>query len=218
MGSRGDQANSAIYARVREHFSLRRTALDIGAYIGEWTRLLKDDFEIVVAFEVRPENYSRLVKNAPAGCVFLPFGLADFSGETDFHIRGEYAQSPRAHPNEQNPLARYSVMTLDSLKFKNVDFIKLDVDGFEQQVIAGGIETILRWRPVMLVEIKLMSAVGRQAMLEALGYRAETMVSAIDEIWVPKHWPSEPGRDFFEVTAASSVPWWSTWVNADDHI
>jgi FkbM family methyltransferase len=43
---------------------------------------------------------------------------------------------------------------LDSLGFEKVRFIKIDVEGFEEDVIAGAEQTITRDKPVMLLEIE----------------------------------------------------------------
>jgi hypothetical protein len=48
-------------------------------------------------------------------------------------------------------------LTLDDyIKMNNidkVDFIKLDVDGYEYKVIRGGVDTIRKFRPVMIIEL-----------------------------------------------------------------
>jgi FkbM family methyltransferase len=44
------------------------------------------------------------------------------------------------------------VVTLDSLDLARVDFIKIDVEGMEEAVIEGGLDTIRRLRPRLYVE------------------------------------------------------------------
>jgi FkbM family methyltransferase len=46
-----------------------------------------------------------------------------------------------------------NVIAIDSLKIKKVNFIKIDVEGFETIVLRGAIKTIERNRPIILVEI-----------------------------------------------------------------
>ena len=43
--------------------------------------------------------------------------------------------------------------TLDSYNLPKVDFIKIDVEGWEEQVLEGGMKTILKYRPIMYIEI-----------------------------------------------------------------
>ena len=50
--------------------------------------------------------------------------------------------------------AGIEVVTLDSLEFETVDFIKIDVEGWEPRVLRGGEQTIKRCRPNIIVECK----------------------------------------------------------------
>ena len=43
--------------------------------------------------------------------------------------------------------------TLDSYKFPKIDFIKIDVEGWEEYVLEGAMQTILKDRPRMYIEI-----------------------------------------------------------------
>jgi FkbM family methyltransferase len=42
--------------------------------------------------------------------------------------------------------------TIDNLELKNLDFIKIDVEGAESLVILGGIETIKKYKPIICFE------------------------------------------------------------------
>jgi FkbM family methyltransferase len=44
------------------------------------------------------------------------------------------------------------LLTIDSLKLPRCDFIKIDVEGMEQAVLAGAVETIAKFKPVLYVE------------------------------------------------------------------
>ncbi len=44
--------------------------------------------------------------------------------------------------------------TLDSYGFQEIDFIKIDVEGYELPVIQGAIETLRRCRPIVVIEQK----------------------------------------------------------------
>ena len=44
---------------------------------------------------------------------------------------------------------------LDDIKIKNdIGFIKIDVEGHEKNVIQGGLDTIKKNKPVLLIEIE----------------------------------------------------------------
>lgn len=52
------------------------------------------------------------------------------------------------------------VRRLDDLHFHNIGFIKIDVEGFESQVLEGAWNTIMEFKPNMLVEIEQRHCMG----------------------------------------------------------
>lgn len=44
------------------------------------------------------------------------------------------------------------MMPLDDFEIRDLDFLKLDVEGYELPALKGGEETILQWRPAIMVE------------------------------------------------------------------
>lgn len=46
------------------------------------------------------------------------------------------------------------LITLDSLNLKRVDLIKIDVQGYEKFVIEGCVETIMRCKPILIIELE----------------------------------------------------------------
>jgi Methyltransferase FkbM domain len=51
---------------------------------------------------------------------------------------------------------------------KRVDFIKIDVDGFECHVLKGGIDTLSKFRPVIIMELAPYTLTERGRSLEEL--------------------------------------------------
>jgi FkbM family methyltransferase len=47
-----------------------------------------------------------------------------------------------------------NVKTLDSMKLSKVDVIKIDVQGYEKFVLEGGMETIKKNKPIMIIEFE----------------------------------------------------------------
>jgi len=45
------------------------------------------------------------------------------------------------------------IKTLDSYNFKDVDIVKIDVEGYEFDVILGAVKTIEKWKPIVQVEM-----------------------------------------------------------------
>jgi len=66
---------------------------------------------------------------------------------------------------------RAQMICLDSLHLDDISLIKIDVEGFEMEVIRGGLETIRRNHPVMIVEIFQNEELdGKIKEIEDLGY------------------------------------------------
>jgi hypothetical protein len=42
---------------------------------------------------------------------------------------------------------------LDDLELSNVSIMKIDVEGYEMEALAGGLQTILKCKPVIILEI-----------------------------------------------------------------
>jgi len=64
--------------------------------------------------------------------------------------------NPMEKPNYENKnIDRHPVklVTIDSLQLEKLDFIKLDVEGYEINVIKGAINTIKKCNPVITMEI-----------------------------------------------------------------
>ena len=60
---------------------------------------------------------------------------------TDKHHKVDYEKVP------------VKIKPLDSYNFQNVDIIKIDVEGFEYDVLLGATQTIDNWKPVVQVEM-----------------------------------------------------------------
>ena len=68
--------------------------------------------------------------------------------------------------------SRSNVVRLDDLRLDRLDLIKIDVDGMEQAVLRGGMETIRPLRPKLYVEndrVEASAALIR--LIRDLGYR-----------------------------------------------
>ena len=61
--------------------------------------------------------------------------------------------------------------TLDSYNFQQADVIKIDVEGMEMDALRGGVETILRLRPRLLIEHSKVGIGLLQDWLRDYGYR-----------------------------------------------
>lgn len=138
--------------------------LDIGSYFGFYGLLAAQRGARVFAFEPVPANFQLLALHRDLNqCDRLQafqVALSDHEGEVSFALpSGENRGTGRMQMGDAQSAqtARVSATTLDrfaeSHTLDRLDALKLDVEGAELQVLAGGRSTIERFRPVMLIEL-----------------------------------------------------------------
>jgi len=136
------------------HVNQFRTYIDIGAHNGDTCIDLVDTFQRVYAFEPNPES----IKDIPDTIKKFPFALGNKKEALVLTIpdKGYNNNKHGSIVRHQSGIRQYSVSvkTLDGFEFKEVDLIKIDVEGMELEVLEGAIHTIMKWRPVVLFENK----------------------------------------------------------------
>jgi len=143
-----------------------KTFIDIGANIGLYCLVAAAEClpsGKVYAFEPQPDCYKALIKtvwlNNWEDRVFVhQLGLGNIPGELNLHLAGTGSSFDNAfNDNKDLPIIRVPVDTLDHQielnKIEVVDFIKIDVEGFEQNVLEGGENVINRDKPILFIEI-----------------------------------------------------------------
>ena len=131
-------------------------------------------------------------------------GLSDKPGNTTYGWSMD--GNPGASGLNNNPMGipEHSVstdidvmlITIDSLHLEKLDFIKLDVEGYEPLVIEGGMETIAKYKPIITLEswsshkgeISMEDTKLRFKMLLDMGYTL-TNISGPDYLFLPETIP-----------------------------
>jgi FkbM family methyltransferase len=138
-----------------------RIAIDVGANKGVYSHLLARLAAQVQAFEPNPKLFRVLTRTLPANVVAHRMALSDREGMAELIIprssHGYSNQTASLNPRKRNEGAGIVAVPqrrLDSFGFNNVGFIKIDVEGFEQAVLEGARDTIMRERPVIQVELE----------------------------------------------------------------
>lgn len=130
----------------------RRLALDVGAHIGLWAVQLAEHFEQVAAFEPHPDSFAALAENVAGKAVALhQYALGNEIGTTWL---SEIGLAAHVAPAGENGTVEIEVVNLDAIELPPIDFLKIDVEGFETFVLRGGARTIQRDRPVIVIEQK----------------------------------------------------------------
>lgn len=159
-----------------------KMALDIGANRGIVSYYISRKFAQVHSFEPNAELGTFLEKVLPSNCTLHKCALSDESGVNELslvmesgvpiHGRGRILDTP--DDSHSYSVQRILLETLDSQGLKNIGFIKIDVEGHEEKVIRGGLNTLRENKPVLIVEIEKRHAhkPAREtiALIESLGY------------------------------------------------
>ncbi len=151
----------------------KRTYIDIGAYIGETSLPFLDEFETVIAFEPNPNSFNILKENKKIKTYNFALGKEDH--KTNLIIpTGQPASdgsiAVRRNLNWIGETIEVDVKRLDDFNFADVDFIKIDVEQGEQEVIMGSLETIKKYEPVIMFENKRNENDIIILWLQSLGY------------------------------------------------
>ena len=144
-----DIINSAINQCV-----MKRVALDVGAHIGIVSNQLSKVFRYVHAFEIdndiRPHLIYNLQRKGVTNITVHNFGLGERTAGVNIH-KSNKSFSTHIIPESTGI---YKIQPLDDIGLDDVDFIKMDAEGYEPLIIKGAMQTILRNRPVILYECK----------------------------------------------------------------
>jgi FkbM family methyltransferase len=204
LAKRGEQA---MLARISEICPATGRALDVGANHGLYTFALARLAERVDAFEPQEE----CVRNLRAfGKVFAPnlkvhnVALSDSMGTVELNVPwfegrlGRATLSGQASidvRSDRSETVTVSAKRIDDFRFSDVGFVKIDVEGHEDRVIAGATETLERCRPILLIEIEQRHLASRRiedvfARVENLRYRGgfhrRGVLSDLDEFDVKR--------------------------------
>lgn len=140
--------------------SQRGVALDIGANVGLWSKELCQSFERVIAFEPVADFRDCLLKNVNA----LNFEVrACALGNEDTHINMIITKENTGHSHvDTNSLGQglIPMHRLDSVQLPKIDYIKLDCEGYEYNILLGSQRTIVGNRPIIVIEDKAHKDVG----------------------------------------------------------
>lgn len=135
-------------------------AIDVGAHVGYYSRLLSTRAEQVYAFEPDPDNYALLVKNTKRYPNITPVQLAlsDTIGTASFFKVPDSTFRHSLLSEVGSVETTVDVTTLDSFMQGHegvVSFVKIDVEGLEEKVLAGMKGIRERDRPIIIAEMPL---------------------------------------------------------------
>ncbi len=177
----GDLENSASIANyiltggIPEHFEIEivrqilptiKMFIDVGANIGHYCLVAAKEIGLggrVYAFEPQPDccevlGHTISLNNWEDRLIVHQIALGSESTEMSLYLAGSGSTlDDNFNDNQSNKAIIVNVDTLDSqIAFhgcSQVDFIKIDVEGYELQVLKGAEKTIQEFTPVIFIEI-----------------------------------------------------------------
>jgi len=144
--------------------------IDVGAHMGMYTLTaskLVGESGVIVALEPSTREFQRLTFHVTLNDLrnvrCLQIAASSTSGEAMLKIGSEWNSGHNTFGEffdesvEMLREERVPTQTVDALVagqgLERVDLIKIDVEGHEYQVLAGAVQTIMRFRPRILIEV-----------------------------------------------------------------
>ena len=160
---------------MNHHITKWDVALDVGAHVGIWSMRLAEKFKRVYSFEPVPKHIECWKQNISNFtnehiewknfCTLNTVALGDENGTATIQVpkttnsgmaslvQLDKTPTPGWENFDNFPRMKIEIRTLDSYEFDQVDFIKIDVEWFELNVLQGAENTIRKHKPIMYVEI-----------------------------------------------------------------
>ena len=136
--------------------------VDVGGHVGVFTHFaLKRGASKVIAFEPEPNNAECFRRNfkdelASGKVILVEKGLWSSSGVLKLYTGDNNSGMASMVIKDSEKYFEVPVITLDALvdelKIDRVNFIKMDIEGAEREALAGAMNTLKRFRPMVMLD------------------------------------------------------------------
>jgi len=168
--------DQAALEQILPHIKEGDFVFDIGAFIGDHTIAYCNAVGPagrVYAFEPNPSAYKCLMHNCPTAQKY-DVGFSDQRESLPLQIDPNAGGS---YVSRQNSPTSVELLTLDMFDLDRLDFLKMDIEGYEVKALNGGKALIEKLKPVMWIEVN-RGALERnetspeelESLVESLGY------------------------------------------------
>ena len=141
-----DDVRDVAYRYV-DDFSL---AIDVGANVGLWAKPLTRKFDRVIAFEPLEQVYTCLERNVNG----LPVDINRFAlGSVNSTVEMVYdAENTGGSFVSEVGTGSIQIKRLDDLNLPKFGLLKIDCERHELEVLKGAMNTILKYKPIIVCE------------------------------------------------------------------
>ena len=153
-GEYQQKQRDALFEYMEERRPIEYIA-DVGAHVGLWSRpmMRRANTKYIWAFE--PNNSVRecyvLNMGGFDNYSIYPVALGHKNMKGFLNVETDNSGNTNVHPTRSG---NTEIRTLDSFNFEHLDYIKVDVEGFEYNFLQGAVDTLNRCRPFVHLEMK----------------------------------------------------------------
>jgi FkbM family methyltransferase len=124
--------------------------IQAGGNCGMYPRFYKNYFKKVITFEPDDVNYYCLNKNC-VGPEYKKYHGALGNTTQKFTLNNKSTKNVGTHTIKEQP-GDIQMYRIDDLDLDHCDLIHLDIEGYEEKAILGAVNTIHKFKPVIIVE------------------------------------------------------------------
>jgi FkbM family methyltransferase len=169
--------------------------IDVSAHIGRYSfpiAKLVGENGLVIAVEPDPLAFKALLMgvklNNFRNVLALNIALSNGEGRAILCQKLVTATSSTVEFDKCRRFVEVPLKRLDSvvegLRLKCVDAIKIDVEGAEIQVLKGAVNTIARFKPFIVIEVRNSNTDEFMRIMKSLGYSCKELIEgAIDRVF-----------------------------------
>lgn len=140
--------------------NLKKNLIDIGSNIGNHSVFFSKFFNLIFSFEPVARNFKILEINTEGkkNIKVFNYGCSNIRKDAYCNVKLKNNYGNYSIINKKSALGeKVKLQKLDNLvlknKIKNIGVIKIDVEGHEFDVVMGAEQTILKYRPVVQLEM-----------------------------------------------------------------
>ena len=155
--------------------------VDIGSHVGKYsipTAKAVGEQGRVIAVEPHPETFKALLRNVELNCLrnLVAFNYAAWNRSSilQFYVGGtfsEFSVQKSTHGKSIDVQAkRMDELLIGNLRLKRVDWIKIDAEKAELEILEGLEETLKKFKPKLFIEVWNKNMDKVKALLKRYGY------------------------------------------------